>query len=163
MNESQATILPADLSRPDHQAAVLALLDAYSADPMGDGHPLSEFARQNVIAGLQQHPTSLVFLAWEGAEPVGLAICFRGFSTFAARPLLNVHDFFVLGKYRGQGLGRRLLEAIEQGARALGCCKLTLEVLENNRPAKRLYAAFGFGQSTYVPEAGGALFYAKSL
>ena len=37
-----------------------------------------------------------------------------------------------------------LFAAIEQRARELGCCKLTLEVLENNHRARRVYAAAGF-------------------
>jgi GNAT superfamily N-acetyltransferase len=105
---------------------------------------------------LQQHPTTLVFLAYHGDEPVGLAICFRGFSTFAARPLVNISDYFVLPAHRGAGVGRELLAAIEARARALGCCKLTLEVQENNRRAQKLYAAAGFSQAVYVPEAGGS-------
>ena len=140
MNETLLSIVRADLSRPAHQTAVLGLLDAYSADPMGDGKPLSTTARRDLIPGLRRHPTTLVFLACYGGEPVGLAICFRGFSTFAARPLLNIHDFFVAPAHRGAGIGRRLMAAIERHARELGCCKLTLEVLENNHRARKLYA-----------------------
>ena len=84
MNEDKITVLRADLARPEHQKATLELLNAYAMDPMGDGQPLSESARRDLIPGLRQHPTTLVFLAYRDAEPVGLAICFRGFSTFAA-------------------------------------------------------------------------------
>jgi GNAT superfamily N-acetyltransferase len=132
-------------------------------DPMGDGKPLSEPARRNVISGLREHPTTLVFLAYRGSEPVGLATCFRGFSTFAARPLVNISDYFVFPQRRGLGIGRRLLAAIEQRARELGCCRLTLEVQENNHHARRVYAAAGFAQAVYVPEAGGSLHLSKPL
>jgi GNAT superfamily N-acetyltransferase len=156
-------VVEADLSCEDHQSATLDLLNAYAMDAMGDGQPLSETARQDLIPGLRQHPTTLVFLAYRGGNPVGLAICFRGFSTFAARPLVNISDYFVLPAYRGQGIGRRLLTAIELRARDLGCCKLTLEVQQNNHHAQRIYAAAGFAQAVYVPEAGGALFLTKPL
>jgi len=43
-------------------------------------------------------------------------VCFRGFSTFAAAPLINVHDLAVVPGFRGQGIGRRLLEAVEMYA-----------------------------------------------
>jgi ribosomal protein S18 acetylase RimI-like enzyme len=105
----------------------------------------------------------LIFLAWREAEPIGLAICFLGFSTFAARPLVNIHDFFVSPAFRGTGVARLLLATVENRAREMGCCKLTLEVLENNQRAKAVYAAAGFAQLMYSPEAGGALFYAKAL
>ncbi len=163
MNESRISVVEADLSRPDHQAAVIHLLNAYAMDPMGDGKPLSETARRDVIPGLRQHPTTLVFLAYRDTEPVGLAICFRGFSTFAARPLVNISDYFVFPAHRGVGIGRLLLTAIEQHARGLGCCRITLEVQENNHHAKRVYAAAGFSQAIYVPEAGGSLYLSKSL
>ncbi|HLK60359.1 MAG TPA: GNAT family N-acetyltransferase [Chthonomonadaceae bacterium] len=156
-------IVEADLSRAEHQQAVVAMIDAYSQDPMGDGKPLSEEVRAALIPGLQQHPTTLIFLAYQGDEPIGIAACFRGFSTFAARPLINIHDLSVLPTHRGQGVGRLLLEAVAQKARELGCCKLTLEVLENNLPARRLYEGVGFAQAAYQEANGGALFYSRPL
>ena len=75
---------------------------------------------------------------------VGVAVCFIGFSTFAAQPLLNVHDLAVLPAHRGRGIGRRLLETAETAARALGCCKMTLEVRDDNVTAQGLYAALGY-------------------
>ena len=163
MTEEPTTIVEADLARDDHQEATLRLLDAYAADPMGDGRPLSEAARRDLIPGLRVHPTTLIFLAFRGELPVGLAICFRGFSTFAARPLVNISDYYVPPAERGRGIGRRLMEAIEGRARDLGCCKLTLEVQENNQRARRLYGAAGFAQAVYVAEAGGALCLTKPL
>jgi GNAT superfamily N-acetyltransferase len=163
MSQPSITIAQADLARDDHGDAILQLLNSYSMDPMGDGKPLSEFARRELLPGLRQHPTTVVFLAWRDTTPTGLAVCFRGFSTFAARPLLNIHDFYVTPEGRGTGVGRRLLEAIEKGAREMGCCKLTLEVLENNQRAMAIYLTAGFKQLTYQPEAGGALFLAKPL
>ena len=157
MIEHHTTVTEADLSRAEHQDAILQLLNAYSMDPMGDGRPLSEVARRDLIPGLRHHPTSVVFLACHGPDPVGLAICFRGFSTFAARPLVNIHDFSVLPAFRGKGIGRQLLAEIERYARATGCCKLTLEVQENKHHAKAIYAAAGFSRMLYVPEAGGSL------
>ena len=106
MNDRRIAIVEADLARTDHQEAVVQLLNAYAIDPMGDGKPLSEIARRDLIPGLQQHPTTMIFLAFDGRAPVGLAVCFRGFSTFAARPLLNIHDFSVLPACRGAGVGR---------------------------------------------------------
>jgi len=163
MTESAYHVILADLSRADHQEATLQLLGAYSMDPMGDGHPLSETARREVIPGLREHPTSLVFLTYHGTKPIGLAICFRGFSTFAARPLINIHDYFISPAHRGVGAGRLLMSAVEKHARATGCCKLTLEVQENNRRARSIYEAAGFSQMVYVPEAGGSLNLSKPL
>ena len=156
-------ITEADLSRTAHQKAVLALIDAYARDPIGDGRPLADDVRERLIPGLQKHPTALIFLAWKDAQPVGIAVCFYGFSTFAARPLINIHDFAVLPGLRGHGIGKRLLKAVEAKARQTQCCKITLEVLENNHRARRIYAAAGFKPLTYVAKGGCALFLAKRI
>lgn len=158
-------IVKADLSNADHQGAIVAMMDAYAKDPMGDGKPLSDFARQNLIDGLRKHPTTLVLLVLEGTSPRGIATCFGGFSTFAARPLMNISDFYIDPERRGRGLGRSLLAAIEQEARQIGCCKLTLEVQENNSRARTIYCRFGFARAVYAADeqGGGSIYMAKSL
>lgn len=153
----------ADLDRPDHQAAVLAMVDAYSCDPMGDGAPLCAEARARLIPGLRKHPTTLVFLSFDGETPVGVAVCFLGFSTFAARPLVNLHDVAVAPTHRGRGVARDLLMVVEAKARELGCCKLTLEVLDQNQRALRIYGAAGFKRYALQPGAGEAIFLSKTL
>lgn len=166
MNESgQKTIdiITADLERPDHCRAVLELTEAYARDPMGIADDLPDGTAHRLIDGLRAHPTTLIFLAYAGSEPVGIATCFIGFSTFAARRLINVHDLAVLPGHRGSGVGRRLLEAVLEKGRHLDCCKVTLEVQENNRRARALYEASGFAQAHYADGAGGALFYSKPL
>lgn len=155
--------LQANLDRPDHQAAVLAMVDAYSCDPMGDGAPLSVEARERLIPGLRAHPTTLVFLAYDAATPVGVAVCFIGFSTFAAKPLINLHDVCVVPTHRNRGVGRGLLAFVEARARELGCCKLTLEVLDQNHRAMRTYLAAGYQRYTLQPGAGEAIFLTKPL
>ncbi len=153
----------AQLDNPSDQEAILCLLDLYARDPMGAGKPLDEQVRACLIEGLQKFPTTVVFLAFLDGNPVGLANCFLGFSTFAAAPLLNIHDLAVDPAYRGQGIGRKLLIAIESHAAEIGCCKLTLEVLENNPVAKGLYESFGFRQMDYGIGGGGALFMSKTI
>lgn len=142
-------ITEADLSRPEHQQAIEYLIDQYARDPMGGGTPLPDAVRRELVPGLRAHPTTVVFLAYSEGEPVGIAVCFRGFSTFAARPLINVHDLAVLPTHRRQGIGTSLLQAVESKARATGCCKVTLEVLEQNQRARRVYEALGFVRPGY--------------
>lgn len=157
---SQVTVIEADLGRADHQSDVAALIDAFAIDRTGE--PLSIQAQQDLMPGLQNHPTTHIFVAYQGDRAIGIAVCFRGFSTFAARPLINIHDLLVLSDYRGQGVGRQLLQAVEQRAREMGCCKLTLEVQEGNHRARRVYEAAGFEQPEYH-DGGKLLFLAKAL
>lgn len=156
-------VVEADLKLPAHQKAVLAMIDVYARDPLGETKPLDPDVRARLIPGLQNHPTTVVFLAFHGDQAVGAAVCFIGFSTFAAKPLINVHDFVVLSALRGKGVGRSLLEAIEGKARELGCCKLTLEVMDNNHRALRIYEAAGFARYALQKGSGTAIFMSKPL
>jgi ribosomal protein S18 acetylase RimI-like enzyme len=151
----------ADLADAADAAAIVALIDAYAQDPRGGGKPLPAEVRQRLVPGLAAHPTSRVWLAFEGSQPVGVCVAFVGYSTFNARPLLNIHDLAVLPGQRGRGVGRALLAAAESQAIGEGCCKLTLEVLEDN-PARHLYQRFGFEPARYG-ESGPALFQVKAL
>lgn len=153
----------ADLSLPEHQRDVLALTAAYAVDPMGQGAPLPDGVLRDLVPSLRRHPTTLILLAYADGKAVGIATCFLGFSTFMARPLVNVHDLSVLPESRGAGIGRRLLAAVANEARARGCCKVTLEVQANNTKARRTYEAAGFHQANADQDSGGALFYAKPL
>ena len=157
------TIREARLDKPEDQDAVRALTAAYALDPMGNGAPLPAETLDRLVDGLRDHPTTVILLAYVADQAVGIATCFRGFSTFAAKPLINLHDLAVLPEHRGQGVGNKLLDAIEAKARELGCCKVTLEVQENNSRAREVYAKAGFAQSVYGEHTGGSLFYTKEL
>ena len=141
------TIVDADLTNPNHAAALLDLLDAYMRDPMEGGTPAPEYVRQNLIPGLLAHPASYSYLAYQGEKPVGFAVCFLSFSTFNARPLINIHDIYVDTSLRGLGIGRRILDRIEATARSMNGCALTLEVRKDNHRARGLYRKFGFAHA----------------
>ena len=89
---------------PAHAAALLDLMDAYARDPAGGGEPLSDFVRAKLIAELAARPFVFSVLAFDGDLPVGLVNAIEGFSTFACRPLVNVHDVVVASSHRGRGI-----------------------------------------------------------
>ena len=146
-----------------HARAIFDVLDSYARDPMGGNKALGAFTRQNLIAELRSRPWIVSLLALVETKPVGLMIAMEGFSTFAARPLMNVHDVAVIPGYRGQGVGKALFAEIERVARQRGCCKLTLEVLAGNEGAKGLYDRLGFKPYLLDPEMGAAQFWEKPL
>jgi GNAT superfamily N-acetyltransferase len=138
------TIRQANLHDAADCSRLIDVLDSYASDPIGLGEPLSPEVRARLPEGLRNHPTTLVLLAFVAERPVGIAICFLGFSSFKARPLINIHDLAVIPEWRGKGVGRALLAAVEAQAVARGCCKLTLEVQDHNRRARALYEHVGF-------------------
>ena len=156
-------IVLADYSNPSHQSAILNLLDAYARDPMGGGKGLSQEVKAALLPLLAAEPGAFSVLAFVEDQAAGLVNCFQALSTFRAKPLINIHDVTVLAPYRGRGLSTAMLEKVEAVARERGCCKLTLEVLEGNRIARRAYEKFGFSGYELDPELGQALFWEKKL
>lgn len=144
-------------------ADVLHMLNEYAMDPMGGGEPLTDFVRDNLIATLRQRSGVCTVLAYDGDRPVGMIMSFEGFSTFACKPLLNLHDVVVTSAYRGKGVFRVMLDKLEQIAARLGCCKLTMEILEGNRHAMAAYRAHGFAGFELDPAMGQAVFWQKKL
>lgn len=157
------SIIEADLDLAEHRSAIVELLDSYARDLMGGGRPLSSRVKQALVPGLRDNPSTCVFLAFDAAHAIGIVVCFTGYSTFAAKPLLNIHDIAVTPAYRGKGVGWQLLNAVENKAQTLGCCKLTLEVRQDNHPARVLYEDFGFGDCNFGDDVAPALFLEKRL
>jgi GNAT superfamily N-acetyltransferase len=156
-------IVDADLGDPGHARGLLDVLDSYARDPVGAGRPLQQSVRDRLIPRLAAQHNALILLALGNGTPIGVAICFFGFSTFAARPLLNIHDLAVLPKFRGLGIGRSLLTAAESRARQLDCCKITLEVREDNERARSLYHGTGFVDFSPGEDPTPTLFLEKRL
>lgn len=156
-------ILQANYFNKDHAQAIGVLLNAYATDPMGGGKPLPAEIVNNIANKLSTIDYAVSVLGFVEGQPAGLVNCFEGFSTFLSAPLLNIHDIFVLKKYRGIGLSQILLKKVEEIAINKGCCKLTLEVLSENIVAQSSYKKFGFAGYELDPEVGKALFWQKPL
>lgn len=156
-------VIQADYTNPQHAQDIPYLLNAYATDPMGGGKPLSSFTMSNLSTELAKRPHAFSVLAYVDNKPAGLVNCFEGFSSFACKPLVNIHDVIVHSDFRGLGLSQHMLSQVEGIARERGCCKITLEVLENNVVAKAAYEKFGFAGYELDPEAGQAVFWQKVL
>ncbi|WP_187265441.1 GNAT family N-acetyltransferase [Reinekea thalattae] len=156
-------VVQANYTDEKHAKHIPYLLSQYACDPMGGGKALSEHTINHLSAELAKLPHAFSVIVYVDGEPAALANCFQAFSTFACKPLVNIHDVCVLKQYRGLGLSRKLFDKIEVIARDLGCCKITLEVLSNNEVAKSAYTNFGFSCYELDPTAGGAMFWQKSL
>lgn len=152
-----------DYRNPVHARALVDLLDAYARDPAGGGTALAAEVLDQLPAALAALPHAFSVLAYESEQPVGLINCIEGFSTFACKPLVNVHDVIVLASHRGQRIAQLMLGRVEQEARRRGACKLTLEVLSGNPSALRAYEREGFEGYRLDPAFGSAMFLQKML
>jgi GNAT superfamily N-acetyltransferase len=159
----EQTISLADFSHPEDAKALRQLMQEYACDPMGGGKALNDDVLEVLPEKLRANEKAYTVIAWMDNEPVGLVNSFEGFSTFKAKPLVNIHDVIVTKSLRGQGIAQKMLEAVEQEAIKRGCCKLTLEVLEGNKRAQQVYLDFGFAGYELDPSCGQAVFWEKQL
>ena len=148
------------------------LLDGYAKDPLGGSEPLGQEVKEHLVNRLSKLPHAFSFIAYycnnnntndddadedavvssssssheqeQELEPAGLINCFEGFSTFAAKPLVNIHDVYVKNEFRKKGISQALLKAVDDEARLRGCCKVTLECLSKNDVAINAYKKGGF-------------------
>ena len=158
---SSLRICRADYANRMHASAIVLLLDAYARDAAGGSEPLSDFAKTHLVDALAARPQAFSVLAFDDTQPIGLVNCIEGFSTFACKPLVNVHDVAVLASHRGQRVAEQMLALAEQIARERGACKMTLEVLQGNRSAIRLYERVGFAAYQLGSTMGQAQFLQK--
>jgi ribosomal protein S18 acetylase RimI-like enzyme len=99
-----------------------------------------------IISGLKKHKSFLGFFVLADEDFAGLANCNVNFSTFQAKPIINIHDFVVAPEFRKMGAGNFLLNAIIKHATLNGFCRVNLEIREDNLIAKSLYKKMGFSE-----------------
>lgn len=84
---------------------------------------------------------STLFVAEDASGWVGLAGCFLDTDDEGSAELISM---WVDPAYRGQGLGRRLVEQVVDWARGNGARSISLWVTDGNSAATALYARCGF-------------------
>jgi GNAT superfamily N-acetyltransferase len=94
---------------------------------------------------------STLFVAEDSSGWEGLAGCFLDADGGGSAELISM---WVDPAYRGQGIGRRLVEHVLDWARSNGANSVSLWVTESNSPAIELYARCGFrstGETQSLP------------
>lgn len=118
---------------------------------------------QDILAHTARHHTADVYAHWltssdcgcwiavhaTGGAPVGYLI-----ATPPDLPLQGVapadweiRRIYLLNRFQGHGLGRRLMDAVSARARATGRTRLLLGVYSRNEAALAFYAGMGFRQA----------------
>jgi GNAT superfamily N-acetyltransferase/DNA-binding MarR family transcriptional regulator len=146
LNRDQLEILPADPDSPE----VTACWRAYFAELLAvvpEARP-DMFTLPDPGADSYRPPRGRCLVAWSDDLPVGCV---------ALRPLdadtAEVKRLWVHASARGQGLARRLMSAVEDEARAMGCTLLKLDTNSALAGAITLYRRTGW---TDIPPYTGA-------
>lgn len=121
--------------------AVAELFDQYRCF---QGRPSDRAAARSFIRERFDHGESIVFIAHDGATPVGFAQLYPSFSSVSLARVFVLNDLFVAEAGRRQGIGSKLLAAVENCAVSLDATRITLNVARANTGAQALYEARGW-------------------
>ena len=129
-------------ARPDEAGLVLSLLrELADYEKLLDEFEVTEALIGEALFGDQ--PRLFCEIAeWDG-EPVGFAVWFVNFSTFAGRPGIFLEDLFVRPAHRGKGIGKALLANLAGICLANGWVRLQWSVLDWNAPSIAFYKSIG--------------------
>jgi ribosomal protein S18 acetylase RimI-like enzyme len=138
-------IIQCNLTTHSHQLAFIDLLNHYISDEMGGGETLSRSKAEELFEQLNNQPNFRAFFVLYEGEVAGMITTFKNISTFQVRPLINIHDVIVKNSCRNKGLGHKLVGYVLDLARQENCCRVNLEVREDNHRAMEVYRDFDFG------------------
>ena len=91
-----------------------------------------------------QDPNSYLFVADHDGVAIGVALVTIRNVVRYARPVAELDELFVLEEYRKQGIGKKLMRAVEQKATELHCQRIYLESHADRKPAHAFYEALGY-------------------
>jgi ribosomal protein S18 acetylase RimI-like enzyme len=143
------------LAGPDDLDTVAELLSAFR-DWWGSSTPSDETFRSTAEVLLRDPSTEYLL-----AGSSGLAQLRYRLSVWTGVEDCWLEDLYVRDDARGTGLGRALVEACFERARARGCRRIELDVNESNAAASALYESCGFSVEPKPP--GRTLFLGKKL
>lgn len=114
----------------------LAAYEKLSHEVAADEAALSEalFASQ---------PRVFCDIAERDGAPAGFALWFHTFSTFEGRHGIHLEDLFVRPQFRGEGIGRALVERLARRCVDEGLARFEWSVLKWNAPAISFYETLG--------------------
>ena len=126
------------VAQPSDAEQVAALMTAFR-DHIERDRPTAAEIRRTVEA-LLEDPDTEFLLAEEGVCQLRYRL-----SVWTATEDCWLEDLYVTDQARGTGVGRALIEAAFERARARGCKRIQLDVADDNTRALEVYRAAGFG------------------
>ncbi|MFA9400515.1 MAG: GNAT family N-acetyltransferase [Acidobacteriota bacterium] len=131
---------PLRLAAPTDLAAVTGLIAAFR-DFLGSARPDNAAIEATVATLIDDRSTEYLLI---GDPETGFAQSRFRLSVWTGTEDAWLEDVFVEPGARGGGLGRTLVEAAVERARARGCGRIQLDCNRDNEAAIRLYKSLGF-------------------
>ena len=146
----------ADASDAEAVGRLLHDFNAEFDEPTPGPQALGERVRTLLAAGDTQ-----ILIAGEG--PDGLAVLRFREAIWDAALECYLAELYVVPGRRGQGLGRALMEAALDAARAAGATHMDLGTSEDDFAARRLYESLGFSNREGRPDGPLNFVYERDL
>jgi ribosomal protein S18 acetylase RimI-like enzyme len=129
------------------QGAMLEEMESMGGEPLVDKAGITCHLRERFFDNLTREDYfCLLSESDEGKTgPIGLieASIIYPDKVFKPTRRLHIHAIYVLPAFRGQGVGKSLMESSVRWGKEKGCLEIDLNVLVNN-PALQLYKEMGF-------------------
>jgi len=90
-------------------------------------------------------PSAIAYavIAEADGAPVGSALYYFSFSSYAGRPVLCLEDIYVDETARGMGIGKKLMAELSARAVEAGCLRMQWSAMEWNQSAIDVYKHLG--------------------
>jgi len=161
-NGPNADTLSIRTAGPDDVPALVGLFRGFM-DYLGDPSP-PDAALAGAIMPVFTDPHAEVLIAQDGnGAPLAYTHLRYYYSIWMAAPECFIEDLFVVESHRDRGLGRRLLAAVFERARARGCRRARLDTNQENHRGVHLYESLGFACARDSYDGGRQLYYTKYL
>jgi GNAT superfamily N-acetyltransferase len=134
------TVTVRSLARADH-AAWLPLWEGYNAFYGRHGATAlpAEISARTWSRFFDAYEPMHALVAEADGQLLGLAHYLFHRSTIRIEPSCYMQDLFTVAAARGRGVGRALIEAVYERARAAGCSRVYWQTHESNATAMALY------------------------
>ena len=132
-----------------------AILALYAEPDIDDGNVLDVSGAEHIFERMQRYPNYATYVAVLEGEVAGtFSLLIMHNLAHMGAPSGVVEDVVVHSRWRGQGVGRRMMRFAMERCREAGCYKLTLSSNRKRVDAHRFYESLGFqrhGYSFIVP------------
>jgi ribosomal protein S18 acetylase RimI-like enzyme len=156
MNGRGISIRRAEVEDASAAARLLHDFNKEYDEPTPGVERLAEICGRLIAAG-----EMTVLLAGNGAD--GLAALRLRTAIWTGEPEAHLQELYVVPELRGGGIGRALLEATMEAARAAGATGIDLNTGETDTAARALYESAGFSNREGGPDGPSMLFYEREL